>query len=515
MAFDPLTTTATKLQDLLAEQVTTSEAIVDQYLDQIAKYEPALKAFISVAPCELLHATARRLDEERRNGRVRSRLHGIPVVLKDCFITGPELGLETTAGSWAFVGAKAKSNATIVQRLVDAGMIVLGKTNMSEFAGIKASTAMPGWSAYRGQTLSPYVGPIEEGEPLLGHSTPGGSSTGSAVSVAAGFVPLALGAETIGSIITPASRAALYAIKPTVGVQNTQGIFCISDFFDSPGPMANSTLDLAAAMDILIPDRTFFDQVMSLKKRDAAVGRWDGSPGVAFVDPRIWKTEGDMMVRHRKGTLEQMVRAFEAVVVDLQENGCPLKYPVELEATTELTVDGEHAIMPISFWEFKNICIPRFIAAFDEASLAVHSLEDIVQFNETNKEKCLPEPYKEQNYLLRALHNTPETTEKISHLRAGLRAKARRILNRVLDKTACDIIVGPADSDLCIHAAAAGYPVATVPLSRLLYNKRPFGLCLVAGENQEHVLLRFMACYEDFLEEFGRGRAVPDLSWVQ
>ncbi|KAM7205425.1 Glutamyl-tRNA amidotransferase subunit A, mitochondrial [Naviculisporaceae sp. PSN 640] len=534
MAFNTLTATALDLRHQLETEQITSVQIIDRYLGQILRFEPRLNALISVTPREVLDATARRLDHERRHGRVRGPLHGIPVILKDCFTTSAELGMDTTAGSWAFIGAKAKSNAALVQKLVDAGMIILGKANMTEFAGLKTTMMMPGWSAYGGQTLSPYVGPIEPGETVLGHSAPGGSSTGSAVSVAAGFAPLTIGAETIGSIITPASRAALYAIKPTVGVQDTSGMFCISEFFDSPGPMAKSVGDLAALMDVLLPGRGFYDEFYGRSRgKNGYEGRWSALSNVAFVDPRFWKTEGETMVRHREGTQEQMVEDYQAIVSQLREDGCPLKYPVELEATSELTVDGEQAIMPIAFWEFKNICIPRFIDAFDESSIDVHSLADIVKFNEENRDKCLPEPYTEQNDLLKALHNTPETEEQISRLRSGLRQRARQILDWVFSGhheqegrtteaevknnqvSKFDIIAGPADSPLCVHAAAAGYPVATVPLGQLRYNKRPFGLCLVAGENQEAVLLRFMRAYESLLGEVSGGRAVPDLSWIK
>lgn len=200
--------------------------------------------------------------------------------------------------------------------------------------------------------------------------------------MAAGFAPLALGTETIGSIITPASRAALYATKPTVGVQGTHGVFCISEFFDSPGAMGKSTGDLAALMDVFLPGRGLYDDCIGVsesKKGDG--GRWSGFGNVAFVDPRIWKTEGDTVVRHKEGTQEQMVgwarssgwldrrslankdhlqvEDYEAMVARLREDGCPLKYPIELEDTTELTVDGEQAIMPIAC-EFHALLPIRF-----------------------------------------------------------------------------------------------------------------------------------------------------------
>ena len=180
---------------------------------------------------------------------------------------------------------------------------------------MKAPTVMPGWSAVGGQTISPYTGPIEDGETLLGHSVcshlplpgprsrtttktkkaPGGSSAGSAVAVAAGLSPLALGTETIGSIITPASRAALYAIKPTVGVQDTKGMYTLTDFFDSPGPMAKCVADLRALMEVLMPGLGF--------GTDDEKG-WDGL-AIGFLDPVVWKM-GEGMCRDRGGAAGQM-----------------------------------------------------------------------------------------------------------------------------------------------------------------------------------------------------------------
>ncbi|POS69998.1 hypothetical protein DHEL01_v211609 [Diaporthe helianthi] len=294
---DILSATATDLRDLLETKQASSVQLVKAYQSQIARHDATLQAFICLAPEQEVMATAASLDKERVEGRVRSHLHGIPIVVKDCFITAADLGMSTTAGSWALVGAKSSKNAAM------------------EFAGMKMTMMMPGWSAYGGQTISPYVGPIEEGETILGHSAPGGSSTGSAVAVAAGFSPLGIGAETIGSIITPASRAGL-----------------------------NST-------------------------------------------------------------------------------------------------------------------------------------------------------YAEQNDLVKASENA-DTEENVARLRDGLRKQARNVLGPVFRENGVNIIAAPADSSLCIHAAAAGYPIATVPLGSLTYNQRPFGLCLMARDGCEEDLLRFMHLYE-------------------
>ncbi|KAK0750692.1 amidase signature domain-containing protein [Schizothecium vesticola] len=488
--FDPLTTNAIELVTLLSANKLTSVDIVTQYLDQIGRRNPSLHAFLSIAPRDLLLREASELDKERLQGRMRSPLHGIPIVIKDVFITASLLGMPTTAGSPALLDAKASSNSPIVQRLLDAGMIILGKTNMTELAGMKHPTVMPGWSPVAGQTLSPYVGPIEEGETLLGHSAPGGSSTGSAVAVAAGFAPLALGTETIGSIITPASRAGLYALKPTVGaVQGTEkGMYTLTEFFDSPGGMAKGVRDLREVMEVLMPNRGVGYR---MGVSGEGCGRWEGLE-VGFLDAGVWKMAHGMC-KDIGGAGREMGEAYESVVEKIRAQGGTVKYPAEIADIRALSVDGEDAIMPIAFWDFKNICIPRFLGGFDEAP--VKNLADIVRFNEEHKEQCLPPPYTGQEDLKKALANNA-TEEHITALKVALRKKAKNILNEALDSAGVTLIAALADSPLCIHAAAAGYPIATVPLGQLRYNGRPFGLCVIARGDDEETLLRFMDMYE-------------------
>jgi len=322
--FDPLTTTAAKLQTLLESGDLTSVAIVEKYLDQIQRYDkagPCLNALISVAPRHILISEALRLDSERASGKTRGPFHGIPIILKDAITTSSELGMSTTAGSWAFVETRAKKNSVLVDKLVEAGMVIIGKANLTEFCGLRTPGMMTGWSSYGGQTLSPYVGKIEPGEKILGHSvssrlwakdmyliicqSPGGSSTGSAVSVAAGFAPLAIGTETIGSIVTPTGRAGLYALKPTVGDVDMGGILGISKAFDSAGPMAKSAKDLLPLVELMLKTARKFE-----------VKEEFGELKMGFVDPKVWVLD-ELMCDQREGTAEQMVsksQLFDAVI---------------------------------------------------------------------------------------------------------------------------------------------------------------------------------------------------------
>lgn len=290
--FDPMVMTASELQKLLEARVLSSVEIVGTYLAQIEAHNRRgrqLRALISIAPKHQLLAIAQYLDDERAEGKTRGPLHGIPIVVKDNIMTDPRLGMDTTVGSYAFVGGRPKKNATIVESLIRNGMIILGKANLTEFCGLKTPQMPPGWSAVGGQCQSPYVSRhIAKGKLKWELSAPGGSSTGSAVSVAAGFSTLAIGTDTIGSLITPANRASLYAMKPTPGQIQMDGIFTLSSTFDSPGGMAKSATDLVNLMNTImvpsgyLPGTSSADSCFKMK-RD-----W-GDLRVGFASPSIWK----------------------------------------------------------------------------------------------------------------------------------------------------------------------------------------------------------------------------------
>ncbi|KAL6690460.1 amidase signature enzyme [Trichoderma pleuroticola] len=492
LLFDPLTTTTVELQQQLVSGKLNSVQIIETYLTQIDAHNPALNAFISLAPRDALRSTAEALDAERAAGALRGPFHSIPIVLKDSIMTASELGMPTTAGSFALVQAICRKNAPLVQKLIDAGLIILGKANLTEFCGLKTSAMMPGWSAYGGQTLSPYVGRIEDNETILGHSSPGGSSTGPAVAVAAGFSPLSIGSETTGSIMVPASRNALYAIKPTVGDVDMKGVFSLSELYDAAGPMAKSTNDLVPVTELLL----------GRKLTSAGQKNWQGL-SVGFVDPRVWNL-GDSMCRHHEGTAEEMIETYELVVSKLKEAGGDIHYPVVVPDVSELTVDGKEAFMKIAFWDCKNRTIDNFLKEYEESP--VRSLADIVKFNEEHKDDALPHPFPDQNDLHKCLENADEE-EEIEFLKKGLRAKARQLLDSTFDAEGVSIIAAPTDSALLIHGAAAGYPTANVPLGILSYNGRAYGTCLIAKAGEEETLLRFMNIYENTLPP----RPVPDL----
>ena len=296
---DLLTLTASKAKALLEDGETTSVELVEIYLAQIEKHNHQglhLNAIISVAPRDKVLKAARRLDAEREAGKTRGPLHGIPIVFKDVFTTHG-LGLPTTGGAPCFATAKAKRTAPMIQHLIDTGLIVLGTANLTEFCGLKYEGITPGWSPTGGQTQSPYIfGGLEKDEKLIGHSSIGGSSAGSAASVAAGFAPLSIGTECCGSLVTPANRGGLYALKCGLGEVNVAGVFHYTDCTDYIGGMTKSVEDLSSLTAALMQRPEPFD----------IKGGFKGLR-IGFTDVKEWRLPDE--ISHCPGdTREQMVR---------------------------------------------------------------------------------------------------------------------------------------------------------------------------------------------------------------
>jgi amidase len=232
--------TLTDLQEGLRTGKLTARSIAEKYLARIEAIDrrgPALRTVIEVNPDALAQAEA--LDQERKAKGVRGPLHGIPVLIKDNLDTADRMA--TTAGSLALVGAKPPGDAFVVQRLRQAGAVLLGKTNLSEWANIRSSHSTSGWSARGGLTRNPYA--LDR--------NPSGSSSGSAVAVAANLCAVAVGTETDGSIVSPCSVNGIVGIKPTVGLVSRTGVIPIAHTQDTAGPMARTVRDAAILLGVL------------------------------------------------------------------------------------------------------------------------------------------------------------------------------------------------------------------------------------------------------------------------
>lgn len=493
--FDPLVMTAFELSEMLNAGAITSVEIVQCYLNQIEQHNRRgrqLRALISVAPRHELLRIARKLDEERARGKRRGPLHGIPIVVKDNIMTDVALGMDTTVGSYAFVGCIPRKNATIVDRLQRRGMIILGKANLTEFCGLKNPSMPPGWSAVGGQCQSPYVARHIAKKKLHWElSAPGGSSTGSAVSVASGFSTLAIGTDTIGSLITPANRAGLYALKPTVGEIPMDGIFCLSRTFDSAGGMTKSAKDLVALMDAMMLPTSRETGTKTPSTCFRIKEDW-GNLRIGFTEPTIWR-QWRKSGRINADAERFMLQKYDMVVQSLIEMGVDVVYPVELPAQSTLNVDGKNSFEPIVYSEFRE-CLADFIRQFKITK--VHSLAEIINFNLEHPELCLPPSCPNQNDLMAALQSgvlREQVTAARTHLST---AGGRDGLDFLFSTHQLDLIVSPGDAALSSLAAAAGYPTAACPLSALKLNGQPFGLTLASRPHTEHVLLHFLTAYE-------------------
>ncbi|NBX58232.1 MAG: amidase, partial [Gammaproteobacteria bacterium] len=231
--------TIAALQQAMASGATTSKAIVQGYLARIKALDPKLNSIVEINPEAL--AIARELDRERKTGRVRGALHGIPVLIKDNIDTADKM--KTTAGSLALLEAPTpQRDAFVVAQLRAAGAVILGKTNLSEWANYRSDSSSSGWSARGGQTRNPYV---------LDRS-PCGSSSGSAAATSANLTAVSIGTETNGSIICPSSNAGLVGLKPTLGLVSRSGIIPIAASQDTAGPMTRTVADAAVVLSALV-----------------------------------------------------------------------------------------------------------------------------------------------------------------------------------------------------------------------------------------------------------------------
>ncbi|KAF2201136.1 amidase signature enzyme [Delitschia confertaspora ATCC 74209] len=493
---DLLETSAFELSEMLNAQLVTSVEIVETYLAQIEQHNRRgrqLRALISVAPKHELLKIAKRLDDERARGKLRGPLHGIPIVVKDNIMTDMNLGMDTTVGSYAFVGCTPKKNATVVDRLIKRGMIILGKANLTEFCGLKNPSMPPGWSAVGGQCQSPYVARhIAKRKLHWELSAPGGSSTGSAVSVCAGFSTLAIGTDTIGSLITPANRAGLYALKPTVGQIPTDGVFTLSKTFDSVGGMAKSAKDLVALMDALMVPTGRETTAPPVRSPNFRIKEDWGGLRIGFTEPGIWRQW--LKSGRINSDAEKFMRTkYDAVVQSMIAMGVDVVYPVELPPLSDLSLHGKNCFESIVYYEFKE-CLGDFIKQFK--STKVHSLAEIINFNLEHPELCLPPTCPNQNDLMNALQTgvlRDQVNEAKRHL---LQTGKHEGLDRIFEELQLDILVAPGDAALSSLAAAAGYPTAACPLSALKLNGQPFGLTLTAPPFSEAALLHFLTAYE-------------------
>jgi amidase len=420
-----------ELSKMMADNELTAVALVEHFTQRIAdldKQGPALHAIIELNPQAIEIATA--LDAERAEGQTRGPLHGIPVLLKDNFDTADSL--QTSAGSLAMVGEPAANDAFVVKQLRDAGAIVLGKTNMSEWAYVREMGLPHGWSGRGGQGKNPHL--------LSGEIC--GSSSGSAAAVAAGFAPVSLGTETNGSITCPASANGVVGVKPTLGLFSRSGIVPITRLQDTPGTLTRSIRDAALTFNIL-------------QGVDAADSATSGAPtGIDYTallsNEALQGKRIGYPVAYAGGGGNPLMPSFEFLIAmaTMQEQGATL-----VPVTVRLPEIDSY--IPALMGGMKHE-LPEYLVS--RIGLPIDSLQALIDFN-----KLTPGQEGYGQAMLEAINDLDMTHEQASAALVSLRDNFKGAIDEQLQAHNLDAMVAEADGYSQFSAAVAGYPAITLP----------------------------------------------------
>ena len=444
--------TILELQKALSSGKTTSRALVQAYLARIRAYDGHVNSIRALNPDAL--RIAAKLDTERATGRARGPLHGIPVLLKDNINT---LDMPTTAGSIALEGSIPLEEATITTKLQDAGAIILGKTNLSEFANWVDLSMPNGYSSLGGQVRNPY----DMGDPS-------GSSSGSGVAGTMAFASGTVGTETSGSILSPSTANSLVGIKPTTGLLSRYGILPLAPSFDTPGPMTRTVTDAALLLGAMA----------GVDEKDARTADSGDAPSdyTKFLDNSALKGV-------RLGYSSSNNPLFNAALEVLEKQGATL---VETDKLSDTSLVGltEIGLIPNEFKASLN----QYLAELTPDTLRVRTLGDIIAYNEEH-----PDKVKYGQNLLIASDAMPGIYHPAS-AEPTIRS-SRATIDATLLADDLDAIVAPGNTYANI-SAAAGYPTVVVPAGYGNSGRDPFGLSFLADGFSEPRLISYAYDYE-------------------
>jgi len=486
--FDPVEQSIASLQRALTSGAVTAEALVAAYLARIAQFDqhgPEYRSVLALNPQAL--SAARALDAERRGGKVRGPLHGVPVILKDNIETADPM--PTTAGSLALARSTRSADAPLVARLRAAGAMVLGKANLSEWANFRSTRSSSGWSGVGGQTRNAYAR----------DRNPSGSSAGSAVAAAASFCAAAIGTETNGSILSPSSLNGLVGLKPTVGLVSGKGVVPISPRQDTAGPMCRTASDAALVASAIAERPLGFGahgtDLEAFRLRGVKIGAMP-VPGSAHPQTARWYGEARTALAHEG-----------AVIVEL-------KPPSAFD-------DGEDAELEALLFEFKA-AINAYLATLDPSQVECRTLADLIAFNRAHADQELI-VFGQELFEMAEAHG-PLTDPAYQKAVATLQRTAdTEGLATLLGQQGVEILMAPSNgpaerldevwgdrhdtgfAQIASAAAIAGYPSLAMPAGTL--TGLPVAVTLVGNRNQDGLLLQVARAFE----RATRARVAPRL----
>lgn len=469
------------LQQAMQSGKYTSRKITELYLKRIEaidKSGPMLHSVIEINPDALKIAEA--MDAERKAGKVRGPMHGIPVLIKDNIDTGDKM--MTTAGASALQDNYAKKDAFIIQQLRASGAVILGKTNLSEWANFRSTRSSSGWSSRGRQTRCPYI--LER--------NPSGSSSGSGSAAAANLCAVAIGTETDGSVVSPSSVNGLVGIKPTIGLLSRSGIIPISATQDTAGPMARTVKDAA----ILLGALTGVDEADAVTKNSTGKSQKDYT---AFLNANALQGKRIGVEKSFLSGNQQIVDVYKEAIEVLKKQGATV-IEIELKNALKDLGDAEFTVLQ---YEFKD-GVNKYLAT---ANAKVKTLKEVIEFNKQNEAEAMP--FFKQEILemceakgdlngseyKQALYKTLSSRLIIDNMIADNKLDAICGVTNGLS-WCIDLINGDYDTGFSFSAPAAisGYPHITVPMGMI--HHLPIGLSFIGAAYTEPQLISLAYSYE-------------------
>lgn len=482
--------TAAELRAAMESGKASSKEIVMAYLDRIKAIDPKINSMIELNPDAL--SIAEKLDKERKTAQVRGPLHGMPVVIKDNIDTADKM--KTTAGSLALVDAPTPAeDSAVARQLRAAGAVILGKTNLSEWANFRSNDSSSGWSGRGGQTRNPYI--LDR--------NPCGSSSGTGAAISASLAAVGIGTETDGSVVCPSSICGIVGVKPTVGLVSRSGIIPIAHTQDTAGPMTRTVEDAA----ILLSALTAVDPSDTATQ---ATGRKTESDYTKFLDKNGLKGARIGVARDYWGRNDDVDAVLDEALEAIRKAGAEL-FDVKFETYRQFG-DAEYQVL---LYEFKAD-LNKYLAARGGKH---KTLADLIKFNEDNADREMP--YFGQDIFIEAEKKGPLTSDEyVQALKKCRMMSQEKGLDAALDGQNLDAIVAPSNAPTWMvdlvngdcgsgyvgssqFAAVSGYPNITVPFG--FVKELPIGVSFMGGSWQEPKLFRIAYAFE----QTTKGRRKP------